>query len=81
MSYIVTEGRLRDESPELQRVVRELAAVVNLLAGRFFVGTGSPEAVITADVGAIYLRTDGGATTTLYIKTADAGLSTGWTAK
>jgi hypothetical protein len=81
MSYIVTEGRLRDESPELQRVVRELAAVVNLLAGRVFVSTGTPEAVIAADIGSLYLRTDGTASTTLYVKTADAGLATGWTAK
>ena len=81
MSYIVTENRLLDESPELQRVVRELAAVVNLLAGRVFVGTGTPEAVIVADKGALYLRTDGTASTVLYVKEADAGLATGWAGK
>jgi len=81
MSYIVTEGRLRDESVELQRVIRELAEIVNLLAGRFFVGTGTPESVIAADIGAIYLRTDGTAATVLYVKEADAGLATGWAGK
>ena len=43
-------------------------------------GTGSPESVITAPVGSLFLRTDGGVSTTLYVKTSGAG-STGWTAK
>lgn len=80
MSYVVTEGRLRDESPELQRVVRELAAVVNLLAGRVFVGTGTPEAVIVADKGALYLRTDS-ASPALYVKESGAGTAVGWVGK
>lgn len=75
------EGRVPDESPELQQVLREMNEPLTVLSGRFFVGTGSPEAVIAADQGAIFLRTDGGASTTLYVKTADAGLKTGWTAK
>lgn len=45
-----------------------------------FRGIGTPEGVITADIGAIYIRTNGGATTTLYIKTSGTG-NTGWTAK
>lgn len=45
-----------------------------------FFGTGSPESVVTANVGSIYLRTDGGASTVLYIK--ESGTSnTGWVAK
>lgn len=43
-------------------------------------GAGTPEAAITAQVGSAYLRTDGGANTTLYIKESGAG-STGWVAK
>jgi hypothetical protein len=43
-------------------------------------GTGSPEAVITAGVGSLYLRTDGGAGTTLYIKESGSG-NTGWIGK
>jgi hypothetical protein len=43
-------------------------------------GSGSPEGVVTAVIGSMYLRTDGGASTTLYIKTSGSG-STGWTAK
>lgn len=43
-------------------------------------GTGSPEGVVTAPVGSFYSRTDGGASTTLYVKTSGSG-NTGWTAK
>ena len=40
-------------------------------------GTGDPETVVTAPVGTIFLRTDGGAASTLYIKESGAG-NTGW---
>lgn len=43
-------------------------------------GSGSPEGAVTAPVGAIYSRTDGGANTTLYIKESGSG-NTGWVAK
>lgn len=43
-------------------------------------GTGSPESAVTAAVGSMYLRTDGGAGTTLYIKESGSG-NTGWVAK
>ena len=43
-------------------------------------GTGSPEGVVTASVGSLYSRTDGGADTTLYVKESGTG-NTGWAAK
>lgn len=43
-------------------------------------GAGSPEGVVTAPVGAIFHRTDGGAATTLYVKESGAG-NVGWVAK
>ena len=43
-------------------------------------GAGSPETVITATVGSLWLRTDGGAGTTLYVKETGTG-NTGWAAK
>lgn len=42
-------------------------------------GTGSPEGVVTAPVGSVYLRTDGAAGTTIYVKESGSG-NTGWTA-
>lgn len=50
-------------------------------SGPFFRGTGSPEGAISAPVGAIYQRTDGGTNTTLYVKQSNAGGNTGWVAK
>jgi hypothetical protein len=43
-------------------------------------GTGTPEAAVIAPVGALYLRDDGGAGTTLYVKESGTG-SSGWVAK
>lgn len=43
-------------------------------------GAGSPESVVTAPVGSLYTRTDGGANTTLYVKESGTG-NTGWIAK
>ena len=43
-------------------------------------GAGSPEGLVTAVVGSLYTRTDGGANTTLYVKQSGTG-NTGWAAK
>lgn len=40
-------------------------------------GSGSPEGVFAAPVGSVYLRTNGGTDTTLYVKETGAG-TTGW---
>lgn len=44
-------------------------------------GSGAPEGVVSAPVGSIYLRTDGGASTTLYVKESGGTGNTGWVAK
>jgi hypothetical protein len=43
-------------------------------------GAGSPEGAVAARVGSLYLRTDGGAGTSLYVKESGTG-DTGWVAK
>ena len=43
-------------------------------------GAGSPEGVVTAAIGTLYTRIDGGASTTLYVKESGTS-STGWVAK
>lgn len=43
-------------------------------------GTGTPEGAVTAPVGSLYTRLDGGASTTLYVKQSGTG-NTGWVAK
>jgi hypothetical protein len=46
---------------------------------RVVTGTGSPEGVVTAPIGSVYHRDDGGTGTSLYIKESGAG-NTGWVA-
>lgn len=43
-------------------------------------GEGTPEGAVTAEVGTLYLRTDGSTDTTLYVKETGSG-TTGWVAK
>ena len=43
-------------------------------------GSGSPEAAVTAPVGSLYSRSDGGLLTSLYVKESGAG-NTGWVGK
>ena len=43
-------------------------------------GSGNPQGSVTAPVGSLYTRTDGGASTTLYVKETGTG-NTGWVAK
>lgn len=44
---------------------------------KIFSGSGTPEGVVTANVGSLFMRTDGGAGTTLYVKESGTG-NTGW---
>lgn len=65
----------------LYDVLRKIVNTVNSLwDGRTLSGAGSPEGVVTAGVGTLYRRTDGGANTTLYVKESGSG-SSGWIAK
>jgi hypothetical protein len=43
-------------------------------------GSGTPESAVTAPVGSMYSRTDGGAGTSLYVKESGSG-NTGWVGK
>jgi hypothetical protein len=43
-------------------------------------GAGSPEGVVTAPVGSLYSRSDGGVLTSLYVKQSGSG-NTGWAGK
>lgn len=49
-------------------------------AAKIYAGTGSPEGVVTASPGSLYLNVSGGNNTTLYVKQSGTG-NTGWNAK
>lgn len=72
---LVAEGQSRVAVPvEGHLITREEVAALVMS------GTGSPEGVVTAPVGRLYLRTDGGAGTSMYIKESGTG-NTGWVGK
>lgn len=63
--------------------VRDPACQLNweVLARLLYTGAGSPNGRIVASPPALYLREDGGAGTTLYVKESGLGTNTGWVAK
>lgn len=71
-----------EETASFMEDLRKLAAMLQILGNAVLIraGSGSPEGVLVANPGSLYLRTDGGATTTLYVKTSGTTAS-GWTAK
>lgn len=69
-----------DANVRLHQLWVDAAIVTRDLQDRVRAGAGSPENVVAAPVGVLYLRTDGGANTTLYVKESGTG-NTGWIAK
>lgn len=63
----------------LERKVADLERLLVARTGTVLRGDGSPEGVVVAAVGTIWLRSDGGAGTVLYVKETGAG-TTGWSA-
>ena len=53
---------------------------VNSLLRDIIVGTGSPQGVVSAQAGSLYLDANGGSGSTLYVKEVGGGTS-GWVAK
>jgi hypothetical protein len=44
---------------------------------KIHVGSGTPENAVVSPIGSLFLRTDGGAGTVLYVKESGSG-NTGW---
>ena len=78
---VVSEGTANKDS--IWQLTTNEAITLGTTALVFFPihmqGTGSPEGAVTAPIGATYRRTDGGASTTFYIKESGTG-NTGWAA-
>jgi hypothetical protein len=66
---------------DLDGVLRTAMAITNAYVPsntfRAFSGTGTPEGAVTAPVGSYYMRTDGAADSSAYVKTNGTG-NTGW---
>lgn len=62
---------------EADALYQPLAAVLSML----HTGSATPEGAVTGSPGHIYLRTGGGAGTSLYVKESGSATNTGWVAK
>ena len=69
-----TSGRLRRNETRVDKLYVNASTVV------ITSGSGTPEGVVTGNVGSLYLRTNGGAGTSIYVKETGTG-NTGWVAK
>lgn len=67
---------------ELNRMLRTLFQNIpgNTDDVKVFSGYGTPEGAVKANVGSIFMRLDGGANTSIYIKETGSD-GNGWTAK
>jgi len=85
-----TRDYLQDLTRAIDWALRDVEDMANQAAGWFkfsdngsvtiTTGLGSPEGVVPAGKGSLYLRQDGAVSDTLYVKTSGSA-ETGWTAK
>lgn len=69
------------ESISFMRTSGNWVKLVGMLGGpEIWAGSGTPEATVTAPIGSLAMRSDGGAGTSLYVKQSGTG-NTGWAAK
>lgn len=66
-------------SPIWQRW-RKSSTANHALSDYIYLGAGTPESVVTAPLGALYINTSGGADVCLYSKETGDGTDTGWIA-
>ena len=79
MLFKFNEKDIKDEA--IVEAFRELGDILSKLeVFPIYTGTGTPESVVTAWIGSLFLRTDGGASTSVYVKESGTG-NTGWVAK
>jgi len=71
-----------EQTSDFMEDVRLVITNLHILGEGIFwaTGTGSPEGVLSARVGSLYSRLDGGANTTFYVKESGTD-ATGWVGK
>jgi hypothetical protein len=81
--YAINEATSADTGNEISgnRLTAGLAGLVHLFSAASLSGSGSPASVVAAGVGSTWRRTNGGASTSFYVKESGAAVSTGWVAK
>lgn len=71
-----------DDNPAIDRNFDQLSGIFEVLSQiPFFVGTGTPNGVVTSSPPAIYFNRAGGANVTIYIKESGTATNAGWVGK
>jgi hypothetical protein len=78
MSRINVQETSAERIRRMEGEIRELRSLV-VARNNVLRGSGTPEGAVVASVGTLFLRTNGGANTTLYVKESGDG-TTGWRA-
>lgn len=78
LSFLALNYKITDQN--ILKVFEDVQPLLNTLIQYIHIGSGTPEGNETGSVGHIYLRTNGGANTTLYVKESGTA-KTGWIAK
>jgi hypothetical protein len=71
---------LGDDGQEILRLISQTGKLQVKGGGIITSGTGTPEGNVSGPIGSLYMRTDGGAGTSLYVKETGTGF-TGWVGK
>jgi len=79
--FNVAEPTVDSEAATKLYVDGEVGTLSSTVFAILLQGSGSPQGVVAAPVGTLWLRQDGGTSTTLYVKETGAGTSSGWVAK
>jgi hypothetical protein len=77
---VYVNGATTGSATKVLRVVETGAIFPQNTGAAIYSGAGTPEGVVTANIGSVYLNTTGGAATSFYVKESGTG-NTGWVAK
>jgi hypothetical protein len=76
-----TIGYSASNPSKISQVNTNVSSVNFLNNTNIFIGAGNPNSVVTANIGSLYLNSNGGSGTTLYVKESGANTNTGWVGK
>lgn len=77
----INDDALREFAAQVQRNFERIARAIVLPERLILTGDGDPNGAVEASPPCLWLRRDGGAGTTLYVKESGVNTDTGWVAK
>jgi hypothetical protein len=79
LEFLTVSEKLDDK--KVRENFERWQGILNQLLQFIHIGSGAPENNETGSVGHLFLRTDGGANTSVYVKESGTDTKTGWVAK